>query len=68
MKSSFDMDKLATCLGALANMNGGELVIPKNERDLIDGRALSVDYNPHTGTVTIRLAPQPESDWGESDV
>jgi hypothetical protein len=49
-------------------MSGGEIVIPRNERELVDGRSLSIDYNQNTGTVIIRLTPQPEENWGECDV
>lgn len=68
MKYPLDVDKLVTCLGVMVNMNGGEIVIPRNERELIDVRELSINFNSNTGTVTIRLTPQPEEDWGSCDV
>ena len=65
-KMKIDEIQLASCLASLVNMQGGMVVIPKNERELIEDRSVTFQLNKHTGTVTIQIEPE-EGGFEESE-
>ena len=58
--------EIAHCLASLVNMQGGFVIIPENERKMIEHREVHFGLNPKTGTITIRVKPE-EGEISELD-